>query len=222
MCLGTRLVLLAGLGLLIAGCPSPPVPDPGHVATAPTQQPGGKRTTKASPSTIAASPTASPTTRPSPARPSLTPRLERLVRALQAHTPGQPFQLRHEMARHIEGFASGDGKHVPEEASVEVLEVRKDFLLMAFVRVTPKGYRPCQGEADRSREVYALFIRKKDDGTQSLAFARDDFDVSETRLFQSKWAQVVFPGDAAPVPVFEVHYQHEATCGEMEGSSWRR
>jgi hypothetical protein len=96
-----------------------------------------------------------------------------------------------------------------------VLEVRKDFLLLAFVRVTPKGHKACD-EDGPTQEVRALFVSKDEDGAERIAFTTD-FSSSETKLFEAKKpAKVVFPPIAATVPVFEVHFDYDPRCEDAQ------
>jgi hypothetical protein len=182
--------------------------------TVPSSSPTSRAVAASQPASVPASvPASAPSSAPAGLA-ALAPKLEQVVRALRAHRKGQLFKLKDELAKHIPGFATGDGKDLAEEASVEVLEVRGSSLVMAFVRVTPKGHKPCT-EGEPSQEVYALSIRKADDGTESLGFTTSDFSASETKLFDSKRpARVVFPADAAPLPVVEVHYDYDPSCAE--------
>jgi len=179
-------------------------------------------------------PTSAPTRREDETGPSLTqlspltPKLEGVVGELRRRQGGAPFDLRQELGRHLSGFSSGEGKGLPAAASVEVFEVRQRSLVMAFVRVTPSGYRPTQG-SDASEEgcpdprtsptVHALFIRKDAAGKESLAFSTDAFDACEARFFGGR-PELVIPRLAASVGAFEIHYEAdeggmEAVSGEM-------
>jgi hypothetical protein len=98
---------------------------------------------------------------------------------------------------------------------VEVFAVRKDFLLMAFVHVVPKGAEACSGDDAKIKdEVRALYVRARE-GVEGLAF---DSRFASTSLFRgNKKARVVFPAVAPTIPVFEVHYELEqdddTSCG---------
>ena len=142
-----------------------------------------------------------------PAEPQ-APRLQSLIRALEARKKGEIFTVRDELAKHITGFAdSENAKSVPQEASVEVFTVSRDVPLMAFVRVIPRDYKPCADDSGANADVYALFISKNDDDREQIVFSNFDFSASDTGLFAGKQPKVVFPAIAKQVPVFEIHYE---------------
>jgi hypothetical protein len=176
------------------------------------------RATPAPASAPTSAPASGPASAPAASAPAgssvLTPTLLRLVRALQAHK-GQAFTIRAELERGIPGFAgTDDGKHLPDQASVEVFEVTQGSFAMAFVQVTPKGYVACSDKNASEQAVHALHIRKDADGSEHLAFSAEGFSASETKLFDGKGRKVVFPPFAARVPVFELHFDYQPRCAE--------
>ncbi len=224
----TRAALSLLLGLALAACKreAPPLPaktaspEPKPAAPAPKAAP-----TPVAKLTPASQPASAPTSQAASAPSSapaafgasaLTPKLEAVVQGLRALS-GE-VKVKDALAKLIPGSAGDDGKDLPEEGKLELLEVRQARTLMAFFRVTPKGHKACD-EKGPQREVYALHIASEG-GAERLRFSTSAFSASESRLFEArKPARVVFPAAVPTLPLFEVHYDHETACADDEAQS---
>jgi hypothetical protein len=143
----------------------------------------------------------------------LTPKLERLVKALKAQRSGSPFRILDVISKYIPGFASGEGSGWPKEASVDILEVETEGVMVAaFVRVTPKSAkRVVKGEERENDLAYALFIRKEPDKKPRLSFTRTAFSKSPTMVFAGTKPRVVFPHVARRFPIFHIQFRFVPT-----------
>ena len=193
--------------------PSTPAP-PARPVGAASSQPASQQASQPTSSPAASAPSSTPSrsgpslTSPSP----LTPKLQALVQGLQARRGS--LKIKDELDRQIPGFATGDGKDLLEEARVEILEVRKGFLVMAFLRLTPRAHKPCDDKGPQ-QETHALYVGEGDDHKERIRLT-DEYSASETLFFDGKRVKVVFPPIAATVPVFEVHYEYEPPCSSLE------
>lgn len=151
---------------------------------------------------------------------SLTPKLENMVRALGSMKG--TVKIKDELAKLIPGFATGDGKDLPDEASVEVLEVRRPFLVMAFLRFTSKGPPQTDDSCDDSglqRDIRAMYVSADAPDRARIRLLGESWSAHasfDAEFFDGKHAKAVVPPIVATVPVFEVYYDHEARCGHME------
>lgn len=132
-------------------------------------------------------------------------------------------KIKDELAKLVPGFAPGDRGDLPDEARVEVLEVRRAFPVMAFLQLTPKDFQPevssCDPDAQPS--TWVMYASSDGPGQERIRLAGEHWESEysgfKVEFFTSPRRKVVFPPIAATVPVFEVHYDHDNPCW-TEGS----
>jgi hypothetical protein len=151
---------------------------------------------------------------------TLTPKLEEVVRVLRGKKG--TFKIKDELARSIPGFATDDGEDLPDEVRVDILEVRRAFLAMAFLRITDKEPAQPDGPCDSSRpaNTRVLYVGSDDAGHARLRLAGELWSKHagfEVEFFDGKRPTVVVPPIAATVPVLEVRYDYEPRCYTSDG-----
>jgi hypothetical protein len=214
-----RRAALATLCFALAACRDPVSPD--GAPSAPTPSPPTPTPPASSPPD-ASSPDAAdePTSTQTDTGPSLTkasplaPKLADIVRALRAKKG--VFKLKDELAKSIPAFATEDVKALPDEASVDLVEVRNGFLAMAFVRITGKepieDHGPCEpSTSGNTRLLYA----SSEAGRARLRLAGEYLwgePGLDVEFFDGTRPRAVVPPIAATVPVVEVHYNYESRC----------
>jgi hypothetical protein len=144
--------------------------------------------------------------------PASTLRMQGLLRALKGQRPGQVFGFRDLILRHLPELTAEERQDLPAEASVEVFEVTRGHVLLAFVRVTARGHVRCREEQTSLQEVYVLHVKKDERGVERIAIDTSAFSASETKLFESKAPRVVFPRLPPQLAVFELHLDYVPPC----------